>query len=65
MMLCPKMDTIKESKLDTKKYKSVAVPTDTYEKLRVLAEKEYRSVPMELSRIVDKEAEAVLEKSAA
>ena len=51
--------------MDTKKYKSVAVPADIYEKLRVLAEKEYRSVPMELSRIVDKEVEAVLEKSAA
>ncbi len=65
MMRYSKMYTIKESKLDTKKYKSVAVPADIYEKLRVLAEKEYRSVPMELSRIVDKEAEAVLEKSAA
>ena len=56
---------MKEKDMNTKKFKSVAVPADTYEKLRVLAEKEYRSVPMELTRIVKKEVEENLKKSAA
>jgi len=38
--------------MNTKKFKSVAVPVDVYEKLHAIAEFEHRSVPMQLSYMV-------------
>ncbi len=50
--------------MDTKKFKSVAVPVDTYKILQDLAEKEHRSVPMQITWIVEKEANKLPKKSA-
>ncbi len=38
--------------MDTKKFKSVAVPVDVYKKLHAIADFEHRSVPMQLSYMV-------------
>jgi hypothetical protein len=39
--------------MDTKKFKSVAVPVDVYKKLHAIADFEHRSVPMQLSYMVE------------
>ena len=57
---CEKYLNQEERIVDTKKFKSVAVPTDTYKILQDLADKEHRSVPMQITHIVQKEADKVL-----
>jgi|TARA_R100001460_G_C3461138_1_gene165969 hypothetical protein len=61
---CAKYLNQEERTVDTKKFKSVAVPVDTYKILQDLAEKEHRSVPMQITWIVEKEADKLTKKSA-
>ena len=41
------------------KYRSISIELETYEKLVVLSERNYRSVPKEISRLVDAEVQRV------